>query len=111
MEQVDWVKRTEDKIKSLHDLQPKDRMDALTALTICWWSVHDSQMGWGEWLKNIKFLNKLDQNTLVGFFERFREHAIAFLQFDREATQTIRDLFPLPEQKDDAPILEAGMVV
>jgi len=96
-----WMNTIREGIKHLKGLKPKDRLAFVNALGLCWFSVHGSQLGWAKWLRDVSLLSKLDEEFLGELFERYRSHAIAFLEFDLYATEKTMKKLAKPKKKDE----------
>jgi len=86
---INWDKQVKESIKRLEALKPEDRLQTVASIRECWLAVNSSQLGWAQWLANVKVLNLLPEDLLNHFLDVFRKCAVAFLKFDIAATNAV----------------------
>lgn len=94
----DWIQnriKTADLIKKA---DPKDRLGFVDGCIQCLAAIGQSNQGWLQWLSNPTMMNEFDEDALKGFFEKFREFALRYIEFDIDATK--KGVRPLPKEKE-----------
>ncbi|MCS7116799.1 MAG: DUF2153 family protein [Nitrososphaerota archaeon] len=83
----DWIKSREEAKERISKLSPKDRLDYISACFECINAIGRSNLGWLQWLSNPSLMSMFDEGTLKEFFEKLKSFALAYIDFDIEATK------------------------
>lgn len=94
-------------IDDLKGLEPKDRLQLVTAMGRCWDAIHRSQIGWFRWFQNLTVFEKSSEETLRETFEKFRGFAINYLSFDAEMSLK---LAPPPQKTEERRTLPSTFI-
>ena len=87
---LDWVAKTEERIKQLESLDLKDRFACYIALWAIVEAVGSSVSGWRSWLARPGLMAEFSEEELKDFCVSLREMATRFLSFDIKATEKLK---------------------
>ena len=87
---LDWVAKTEERIKQLESLDLKDRLACYVALWTIVDAIGNSVAGWRSWLMRPGLMADFSEEELKEFCVSLREMAIRFLRFDIKATDKLK---------------------
>jgi hypothetical protein len=87
---LDWVAKTEERIKQLEALDLKDRFACYVALWRIVGAMADSVSGWQSWLARPGLMADFGEDELKDFCLNMRDMAINFLRFDIKATEKLK---------------------
>jgi len=82
-----WIEKMNKYLEKMEDLKPKDRLSYWRALQICNTAVHESIMGWVQYISNPIIQDIFSVDEIKEIFERYRELAVEFIKLDIEATK------------------------
>ena len=87
-----WIENRKAMLKLLENMKvtrTTDRLEILRNWITAHNIVNESLVGWAQWLNSIALMESIDRKTLKEMFEKYRDFAIQFVEFDIEATQKI----------------------
>ena len=87
---LDWVAKTEERIKQLESLDLKDRLACYIALWAIVDAIGNSVSGWRSWLVRPGLMAEFSEEELREFCVSLREMTISFLTFDIKGTQKMK---------------------
>jgi len=96
---LDWVAKTEERIKQLEALDLKDRFACYVALWKVVEAVRESVSGWHSWLVRPGIMADFSEEELKDFCLNMRKMAIQFLEFDMKATEKLK-VPPSPPRRE-----------
>ncbi|MGQ9469266.1 MAG: hypothetical protein ACUVTD_05500 [Nitrososphaerales archaeon] len=73
--------------KSLEAMAPKDRLAYVEGCIQSLLALNQSVNGWMQWLSNPIKMSRFDEEELKTFFDKLRQFAIDFLDFDQKVTE------------------------
>ncbi|MEM3382535.1 MAG: hypothetical protein QXL52_04315 [Nitrososphaerales archaeon] len=82
-----WTEIIRERKKSLESLAPKDRLGYVEGCIQSLLAINQSINGWMQWLSNPIKMSKFDEEELKTFFEKLRQFAVDFLDFDQKVTE------------------------
>lgn len=95
----DWVSNRTKTADAIKKISPKDRLGYVNACIQCLAAIGQSNQGWLQWLSNPTMMNEFSEDILKGFFEKFREFTLKYIEFDIDATQ--KGVRPPPNEKGE----------
>ncbi|MEM3437323.1 MAG: DUF2153 family protein [Nitrososphaerales archaeon] len=82
-----WTEIIRERKKSLEAMAPKDRLGYVEGCIQSLLAINQSINGWMQWLSNPMKMSKFDEEELKTFFEKLRQFAVDFLDFDQKVTE------------------------
>lgn len=82
-----WTEIIRERKKSLEAMVPKDRLGYVEGCIQSLLAINQSINGWMQWLSNPMKMSKFDEEELKTFFEKLKQFAIDFLDFDQKVTE------------------------
>jgi len=82
-----WTEIIKERRKSLDAMTPKDRLGYVEGCIQSLLAINQSVNGWMQWLSNPIKMSKFDEEELKTFFDRLKQFAIDFLDFDEKVTE------------------------
>lgn len=82
-----WGAAIRERKKSLENLVPKDRLGYVEGCIQSILAVNQSINGWMQWLSNPMKMGKFEEEELKLFFDKLKQFALDFLEFDRDVTE------------------------
>ncbi|MEM3768915.1 MAG: DUF2153 family protein [Nitrososphaerales archaeon] len=82
-----WTEIIRERKKSLEAMAPKDRLGYVEGCIQSLLAINQSINGWMQWLSNPIKMSKFDEEELKTFFEKLRQFAVDFLDFDQKVTE------------------------
>ncbi|MEM2873691.1 MAG: hypothetical protein QXD82_05955 [Nitrososphaerales archaeon] len=82
-----WTEIIKERRKSLDAMAPKDRLGYVEGCIQSLLAINQSVNGWMQWLSNPIKMSKFDEEELKTFFDRLKQFAIDFLDFDEKVTE------------------------
>jgi len=87
MAEQSWATIIRDRRKSLEVMTPKDRLGYVEGCIQSLLALNQSVNGWMQWLSNPIKMGKFEEEELKTFFDKLRQFAIDFLDFDQKVTE------------------------
>ncbi|MCP8314312.1 MAG: hypothetical protein H3Z53_08100 [archaeon] len=82
-----WTAIVRERRKSIEAMTPKDRLGYVEGCIQSLLAINQSVNGWMQWLSNPIKMSKFDEEELRTFFDKLRQFAIDFLEFDQKVTE------------------------
>ncbi|MGB9659415.1 MAG: hypothetical protein ACPLY9_02665 [Nitrososphaerales archaeon] len=82
-----WTEIIKERRKSLDAMTPKDRLGYVEGCIQSLLAINQSVNGWMQWLSNPIKMSKFDEEELKTFFDKLKQFAIDFLEFDEKVTE------------------------
>ena len=85
-----WTQISErllDRIKSLEEVEGKDRLELVRSLGFILGALHRSLLGWMQWVNNPEIMTKFTQEDLEKMNKNLSEFVRSFIEYDLEATK------------------------
>mgnify|MGYP000678048028 CR=1 FL=1 len=98
-----WIRKVEENIKEIRELNPSDRLEIVSAIAKCNNAITASVGGWATWLSSPTLMNELSEDELKAILEEFKEIAIQFLENDIKWTKLMNGR--LKAKKKERPII------
>lgn len=83
----EWIASRMKAKEALSKLSPQDRLGYVDACIQCVNAIGRSNWGWLQWLSNPSIMSEFNEETLKEFFQRLKEFALAYIDFDIYATK------------------------
>jgi len=99
-----WIKNLDDTLAYLRKLRgdkPVDRLSLVRRINAALNSLQNSIAGWNQWAKDPLYIADFDEATLTELADKITDFTIAFLEFDKKATERElqKTLPPLPPRE------------
>jgi len=82
-----WTAIIRERRKSLEAMLPKDRLGYVEGCIQSLLAINQSVNGWMQWLSNPIKMGKFGEEELKAFFDKLRQFAMEFLEFDQKVTE------------------------
>jgi len=82
MEIKKWIDKINREIDYLNKLEPKDRLNYISAIVHCANAIIGSVSGWEAWLTNPTLMENFKLEELKEIFNEFKKVTIGFLEYD-----------------------------
>jgi hypothetical protein len=93
----DWISNRVKTADSIKKASPQERLGYVNGCIQCLAAIGQSNQGWLQWLSNPTMMNEFDENDLKYFFEKFKDFALQYIEFDIDATK--KGTRPMPQEK------------
>jgi len=84
-----WIRKVEEQIKYLEELEPTDRLSFMSGIAFCTNAIVGSVSGWEAWLSSPTLMENFREEELREIFNEFRRVTIGFLKYDIEWSKKI----------------------
>jgi hypothetical protein len=82
-----WAEIIRERKKSLEAMAPKDRLGYVEGCIQSLLAISQSINGWMQWLSNPMKMSKFNEEELKTFFDKLKQFAVDFLDFDQKVTE------------------------
>ena len=85
-----WIQSLErllDRIKSLEEVEGKDRLELVRSLGFTLGVLQRSLLGWMQWVNNPEIMTKFTQEDLEKMNKKLSKFVWSFIEYDLEATK------------------------
>jgi hypothetical protein len=82
-----WTAIIRERRKSIEAMLPKDRLGYVEGCIQSLLAINQSVNGWMQWLSNPIKMGKFGEEELKTFFDKLRQFAMDFLEFDQKVTE------------------------
>jgi len=85
-----WIQSLErllDRIKSLEEVEGKDRLELVSSLGFTLGALHRSLLGWMQWVNNPEIMTKFTKEDLEKMNKNLSKLVWSFIEYDLEATK------------------------
>ena len=95
-----WIRKVKKHIIEIESLDPKDRLEIVSAILKCNNAVAGSVNGWATWISNPSIMNSFTEEDLKTILEEFKKVAIPFLKNDVKWTEYLLKKMNIPDDLD-----------
>jgi len=84
---IQSLERLLDRIRSLEEVEGKDRLELVRSIRFILGALHRSLLGWMQWVNNPDIMTRFTQEDLEKMNKNLSKFVWSFIEYDLEATK------------------------
>jgi hypothetical protein len=95
-----WIRRVKEHIREIDNLDPEDRLELVSAISRCNYTIAGSVNGWAKWISDPSIMSKFTEENLRTILDEFKKVALPLLKNDIKWTEYLLEKMNISDDTD-----------